>query len=75
MSTPTKSQSMNESDSEWNNPDFPFEVIEEEDGSFTFKWDENHPVTSVFNDYTEDDFIEMLRNAANNTIEQFESNS
>jgi hypothetical protein len=63
---------MNES--EWDNPDFPFTATEEEDGSLTFTWDENHPATCVFNDWTEDDFIQMLRNAAESTLEQSELN-
>lgn len=67
MSMPTKSQSMN--DSEWENPEFPLEVTEEEDGSLTFTWDENHPVTCVFNDWTEDDFIKMLLEQAELTLQ------
>jgi len=62
MSTPTKSQSMNEV--KWEDPDFPFAVIENEDDSFTLTWDENHPATCVFNNYTEDDFVQMLTEAA-----------
>lgn len=69
MSTPTKSQSTNES--EWENPDFPFAVVEEEDGSFTFYWDENHPNTCMFNDWTEDDFIRMLTESSAQAINQF----
>lgn len=60
MSMPTKSQSMNK----FPNPDFPLLVTEEEDGSFTLEWDENHPATSVFNNYTEKDFIDMMSDAA-----------
>jgi len=51
-------------------PDFPFSVTEEEDGSWTFDWDPNHPVTCVFNDWTEQDFSEMLISAAEETIER-----
>jgi hypothetical protein len=41
-------------------PDFPMTVTEEEDGSFTIEWDPDHPVTSCFNGFTEQDFIEMI---------------
>ena len=37
---------------------------ENEDGSFTISWDENDPIESVLNDWTEADFIEVLRNYA-----------
>ena len=50
-------------------PDFPFFVTFEDDGSWTFDWDQNHPVTSVFNDWTEKDFMDMLINAAQETID------
>lgn len=42
------------------NPDFPFWVVEEEDGSLTFNWDPDHEITSVFNTWTEQDFVDML---------------
>jgi len=35
-------------------------VTEEEDGSLTFAWDEKHPVTSIFNDWTGEDFKDMI---------------
>ena len=50
-------------------PNFPFSVTFEDDGSWTFDWDQNHPVTSVFNDWTEKDFMDMLINAAQETID------
>ena len=50
-------------------PNFPFFVTFEDDGSWTFDWDQNHPVTSVFNDWTEKDFTDMLINAAQETID------
>lgn len=31
------------------------------DGSFTISWDENDPEESAFNDWTKQDFIEVLR--------------
>ena len=54
-------------------PDFPFWVVEEEDGSLTINWDETHPVTSVFNTWTESDFIEMLCNKAKEVIDSIEA--
>lgn len=53
-------------------PNFPFFMTEKEDGSWTFAWDENHPVTSVFNNWTEKDFLDMLINAARETIAKYE---
>ena len=35
---------------------YPFSVIENSDGSFTFEWDENDPVTSRMNTWTHEDF-------------------
>lgn len=64
--TPTTSKSMSDAE-------FPLYVTEEEDGSLTFTWDENHPVTCVFNDWTEEDFIEMLLEAAKETIAKHEA--
>jgi hypothetical protein len=54
------------------NPDFPFWCTEEEDGSLTMNWDENHPITSVFNDWTEQQFIEMLIKRAEEIIRELE---
>lgn len=45
-------------------PDFPFYVVEHEDDVMTFYWDSDHPTTSVFNDWTEQDFIDCLTTAA-----------
>ena len=55
------------------NPDFPMNVTYEEDGSITFEWDENHPVTSVFNDWKEKDFIRMLADACEQILSENES--
>lgn len=60
MSTPTKSQSMND--------DLPMSVTENPDGTFTIEWDENHPVTSVFNTWTEQDFINVIDDACKNAL-------
>ena len=36
------------------------QVTENEDGSFDISWDENSPTESIFNDWTEDDFIKVI---------------
>jgi hypothetical protein len=36
-------------------------VKEESDGSFTISWDENDPVESMMNTWTEEDFIQAIR--------------
>ena len=36
------------------------EVKEETDGSFTISWDENDPIESQLNTWTEDDFIKAI---------------
>lgn len=41
--------------------DIPLTVIENDDGSFTFDWDDEHPVTSQLNTWTENDFLNCLR--------------
>ena len=69
METRTTLRSM----SEQPHPDFPFYVTEEEDGSLTFDWDANHPITSVFNDWTEQDFTDMLIDAAKEVLERHET--
>lgn len=40
--------------------DLPFAVTENANGSFTFDWDENHPVTSLFNNWTEEDWLDAI---------------
>lgn len=50
--------------------DFPFCATEEEDGSMTLRWDKEHPMTSIFNSWTEQDFINMLIAAATDTMER-----
>jgi hypothetical protein len=61
------------SEQQQSHPDFPFYVTEEEDGSLTFDWDANHPITSVFNDWTEQDFTDMLIDAAKEVLERHEA--
>lgn len=60
MKTPTSLRSMSNELPDGTSPDFPLWVTEEEDGSLTIHWDENHPVTSCFNGWTGEMFIEML---------------
>jgi hypothetical protein len=36
------------------------EVTQREDGSFDISWDENDPTESVFNDWTESDFQNLI---------------
>lgn len=40
--------------------DFPMTVVVEDDDSMTISWDPNHPVTSVFNTWTEQDFTDAI---------------
>ena len=37
-------------------------VTQENDNTFTIYWDENDPTEKVFNDYTEEDFINLIQN-------------
>jgi hypothetical protein len=60
------------SNTKWDDPEFPFSATEEADGSLAFEWDEWHPVTSVFNDWSEDDFINMLSDACSDILRQNE---
>jgi len=57
------------------NPEFPFWCVEEEDGSITLHWDENHPVTSVFNSWTEEQFVKMLTSSAEEVIRRLEGST
>jgi hypothetical protein len=53
--------------------DFPFYVVEDEDDhSMTFYWDSEHPTTSVFNTWTEQDFSDMLIQAAKEKLAEFD---
>jgi hypothetical protein len=54
--------------SNYANPDFPMNVLYDEGGSITFEWDENHPVTSVFNTWTENDFMEAILAGCRETL-------
>lgn len=48
------------------------EVTEEQDGTFTISWDENDPLESVFNTWTEQDFIKIITEAAEKVLSQQE---
>lgn len=37
-------------------------VNQENDGSFTIEWDENHPQESILNNWTKEDFIDAIEN-------------
>ena len=41
------------------------DVKENEDGSFDISWDENDPVESILNTWTEQDFIDTIMNEIN----------
>lgn len=41
------------------------DVKENEDGTFEISWDENDPVESVLNTWTEQDFIDTIMNEIN----------
>jgi len=40
-------------------------VTQDNDNTFTIYWDENDPTEKVFNDYTEEDFINLIQNYLN----------
>jgi hypothetical protein len=40
-------------------------VTEEQDGSITIDWDQNDPKESVLNSWTEEDFINAIRESLN----------
>lgn len=40
-------------------------VEENEDGSFEISWDENHPTERLLNQFTEQDFIDVIVQRAN----------
>lgn len=47
-------------------------VTENENGKgFKIEWDANDPVESVFNDWTEEDFVRVIMNYAQGVIEEY----
>lgn len=49
-------------------------VKEETDGSFTISWDENDPVESMMNTWTEQDFIDAIMNRLENETDRESKN-
>ena len=48
------------------------EVTQQDDKTFTISWDENDPKEKIFNDYTEEDFINLIQNYLNTLQESGE---
>lgn len=46
------------------------DVKEEEDGSLTISWDENDPVESQLNHWTEQDFIDAIMEQSKKVLDQ-----
>lgn len=46
------------------------QVIEEQNGSLTISWDENDPVESILNTWTEHDFINAIMERCKSIEEQ-----
>lgn len=44
------------------------EVTQREDGSFDISWDENDPTESILNTWTEQDFIDCIRQECERTL-------
>lgn len=38
-------------------------VTENKDGSFEIDWDHNDPIESIMNDWTEEDFIQAIKDS------------
>ena len=45
------------------------EVTERENGWFDISWDENDPLESIFNTWTEQDFIDCIMEGCKRTLE------
>ncbi len=45
------------------------ECTENEDGTFTISWDENDPSESILNTWTEEDFINAIRDHCERVID------
>jgi hypothetical protein len=48
------------------------ECKEENDGTLTISWDETSPTESIFNTWTEEDFIKVLMDTCRKVIEETE---
>ena len=42
------------------NNDFPLNVTDNEDGTFTLDWDSEHPATNFMNDWSEEEFLAVI---------------
>jgi hypothetical protein len=51
------------------------DVKEENDGSFTISWDENDPIESILNTWTEEDFIDCIRKRCKEVLGEEEYNN
>ena len=51
------------------------QVIEENDGSFTISWNQNDPIESQLNTWTEQDFINALMEYAKKILDNTEEQS
>lgn len=48
------------------------DVKEEQDGSLTILWDENDPIESMLNDWTEQDFINVITERLTKVVKEHE---
>lgn len=46
--------------STYSSKDYPMHVEEHDDGKFTIHWDENDPLTSHLNTWTNEDFLRAI---------------
>lgn len=50
-------------------------VTQEDDNTFTISWDENDPGESIFNSFTEQDFIDLLMYYSKKELDKIENSS
>jgi hypothetical protein len=50
-------------------------VTQEDDNTFTISWDENDPGESIFNSFTEQDFIDLLVYYTKKELDKIENSS
>lgn len=50
-------------------------VTQESENTFTIEWDENDPGESIFNSFTEQDFIDVLMYYSKKELDKIENNS
>lgn len=51
-------------------PDFPMTIDMDDNGNLTIEWDEKHPVTKVFNTWTEQDFIDAIMKRCREIVDE-----